>query len=229
MSMQEEILDKKVKKREESRQLNEAPKRSVLEEVGNAVTHGIGAGLAIAALVLMLVKADGAREYVSCSIYGACGIIMMLMSCLYHSFKSGSRAKRVFRRFDYASIYLLIGGTFAPIYFVVMANTLGLVLFILQWVLIAFGITIVSVFGPGKLRWLHTTLYLVLGWSGLMLMPPLIRYSGWLFTWILVGGLVYTIGIIPFCMKSKSAHFIWHFFVLGGAIIQWFGIFFCIL
>lgn len=227
--MEKVILDQEENKSEIKKNVNEAPKRSILEEVGNAVTHGIGAGLAIAALVLMLVKAEGAREYVSCSIYGACGIIMMLMSCLYHSFKSGSRVKRVFRRFDYASIYLLIGGTFAPIYLVVMANTLGLVLFIIQWILIVFGITMISIFGPGRMRWIHTTLYLVLGWSGLILMPPMIRYSGWLFTWILIGGVVYTIGIIPFCMKSKSAHFIWHFFVLGGAIVQWFGIFYCLL
>ena len=42
----------------------------------------------------------------------------------------------------------------------------------------------------------------------------------------LIGGVIYTVGIIPFAMKKKGAHFLWHFFVFFGAVIHWFGIYF---
>ena len=105
---------KKEKKKELHRQINEAPKRSVLEEIGNAVSHGVGAIFAIIALVLMLIKANTGLEIASAIIYGFCMFMTMLNSCLYHAFKCGSTVKRIWRRFDYSAIYLLIGGTFAP-------------------------------------------------------------------------------------------------------------------
>lgn len=243
-------IDNKLKKREEIdplvlekrnliRQKNEPPKLTLLEEIGNAVTHGAGAIISIVLLVLMLAFSKTPRQYVSGAIYGSCLIIMMTMSCLYHSFKSGSTVKRLWRRFDYSSIYLLIGGTFAPLYLVLLhkyeisffgesfdGTTLGLVLFIVQWVIIATGITFVSIYGPGRLRWLHYPLYFLLGWSGLMLVPMMIKNCIGLFWFILIGGVVYTLGMIPFVKRGvKAAHFIWHFFVLAGAVIQWIGIF----
>lgn len=235
-SYEENIDPIKLEKKRKNKELNEAPKLSILEEIGNSVTHGVGAIFGVLCLVLMLVKSDTPAKYVSSSVYGACLILMFLMSCLYHSFKHGLRVKRIWRRFDYSSIYLQIGGTFAPLYLVLMANypifglengrIFGLVLFIIQWVIIITGITFVCVFGPGRLRWLHYPLYFLLGWSGLMLVPTMIKYEIMLFWFILIGGLVYTIGMIPFVLKGKkSAHFIWHFFVLVGAIVQWIGIF----
>lgn len=207
------------------KELNEPPKLSILEEVGNAISHGIGAGLAIAGLVLLLIKSDSGLKIMASCFYGISLLIMMLMSCLYHSFKSGSTVKRVFRRFDYSSIYLLIGGTFAPFYLVYLGNTLGIVLFCIQWALIVFGITIVCVFGPGKWRALHYTLYFAIGWSGLMFMPGWFLNEPALMVFILIGGIIYTVGMIPFVKHVKASHFIWHWFVLAGAILQWFGIY----
>ena len=90
------------------------PKRGILEEIGNAVTHGVGSVFAIVAFLLMLIAADAPREYVGASIYFFGLFVMFTMSCLYHAFPHGSAVKRLFRRFDYSSIYLLIGATFAP-------------------------------------------------------------------------------------------------------------------
>ncbi len=211
----------------ENRRKNEAPQRPLLEEIGNSVTHGVGAIWAIVALILMLLKSDKGLKITASIVYGLCMILMMLMSCLYHAFRSGSRVKRIWRRFDYSSIYLLIGGTFAPLFLVYWGDTLGIVLFIVQWVLIVTGITFVCVFGPGRIRWLHYTLYFAIGWSGVMFLPDFINNNLPLLWTILGGGLVYTIGMIPFALKKvKSAHFIWHFFVLAGAIVQYFGILF---
>jgi hemolysin III len=91
------------------------PKRSVMEEIGNAVTHGVGSIFAIVACVLMFKKSNTDMEYFSTIVYSFGLFIMFTMSCLYHSFRHGSAVKRLFRRFDYSSIYLLIGATFAPL------------------------------------------------------------------------------------------------------------------
>lgn len=204
---------------------NEPPRRSVLEEVGNAVTHGIGSLLSIAALILLLIRADTTLKIVAALVYGICMILMFTMSCLYHSFRSGSTVKRVWRRFDYISIYLLIGGTFAPLWLVYWGGKTGLLLMILQWVVIITGVTFVGVFGPGRLRPLHIALYIILGWSALVFLPGMIRNDRLLFWFILAGGIIYTLGIIPFLLKKKGAHFLWHFFVLFGAVAHWLGIY----
>lgn len=223
------IKEEKRKKRKFLRSLSNPPKRGVLQEVGNSISHGVGAFLAVAAFILLLCNSNTTLEIMASIVYGICMIVMMSMSCLYHAFKSGSKAKFIFRRFDYSSIYLLIGGTFAPIYLVYWGNKLGIILFIVQWVLIITGITFVCVFGPGRLRLLHYSMYFAIGWSGVFFIPDFINNNIPLLWMILGGGVVYTLGMIPFAKKgSKSAHFIWHFFVIAGAAVQYLGILFFI-
>lgn len=217
--------ENKEKRKQLIRELNEPPRLTVLEEVGNAVTHGVGAALAVIGFIFLMLKSDTGLKVIAACIYGMSLFFLMLMSCLYHSFKSGSGAKRLWRRFDYCSIYLLIGGTFAPLYLVYWGNTLGIVLCIIQWSLIILGIVMVSVFGPGRLRWLHFTLYFVIGWSGLIFIPGWIKNDMPLLWMILIGGVIYTVGMVPFVREKKYDHFIWHFFVLIGAILHWIGIY----
>lgn len=151
------------------------PKRGVLEEIGNAVTHGVGSIFSIIALILMLKQSDTNVKVLSTIIYFFGLFIMFTMSCLYHSFRYGSCVKRIFRRFDYSSIYLLIGATFVPLLLVYVGGTFGIIFFIIQWIIIVTGVTFIAVFGPGKLRPLHITLYIVLGWSGLIIIPQMIK------------------------------------------------------
>ncbi|MDU1411851.1 MAG: hemolysin III family protein [Clostridium sp.] len=217
--------ENKEKRKQLIRELNEPPRLTVLEEVGNAVTHGVGAALAVIGFIFLMLKSDTGLKVIAACIYGMSLFFLMLMSCLYHSFKSGSGAKRLWRRFDYCSIYLLIGGTFAPLYLVYWGNTLGIVLCIIQWSLIILGIVMVSVFGPGRLRWLHFTLYFVIGWSGLIFIPGWIKNDMPLLWMILIGGVIYTVGMVPFVREKKYDHFVWHFFVLIGAILHWIGIY----
>ena len=201
------------------------PKRTVLEEVGNAVTHGVGALFAIAGMILLLLKADTGPKRVSAWIYGAGLILLFLMSCLYHAFPWGSAVKRLWRRFDYSSIYLLIGGSFTPLWLVYWGNQLGQDLCIVQWLIILIGVTLLCVFGPGKAKAVHTALYIILGWSAVIFLPGMVRNNLPLFLCTLSGGVLYTLGIIPFARKARGAHFIWHFFVFFAALCQWFGIY----
>lgn len=201
------------------------PKRALLEEIGNAVTHGVGSVFAVLAIVFMLIYADSATERVGAWVYFFGLFVMFTMSCLYHAFPHGSCVKRIFRRFDYSSIYLLIGATFAPILLCYIGGVFGLVFFIVQWAVIITGITLVGVFGPTRLRFIHIPLYIILGWCGIMFMPRMLANDPWFCFYILGGGIVYSLGIIPFAMKTRVAHFIWHFFVLAGAVLQWVGVF----
>lgn len=208
------------------RAVNEPPKRSVLEEVGNAVTHGVGALFAIAGLVLLLLKAQTPTGLFSAIVYGVCLLMMFLMSCLYHSFRWGTKVKRLWRRFDYISIYLLIGGTFTPMWLLFWGGQTGTLFCIAQWVLILLGVIFVAVFGPGRPKALHPVLFVVLGWVGLVFLPRMVRENLPLFCFILAGGIIYTVGVIPFALKRRGAHFLWHFFVFFGAVVHWFGIYF---
>lgn len=216
---------KKQEKRLKIRERNEPPKLTTLEEIGNSVTHGVGAILSAIGMVLLLSKSSTGLEIMGALFYGVSLFFLMLMSCLYHAFPCGSTVKRLWRRFDYSSIYLLIGGTFAPFYLVFWGNTLGIVLFCVQWGLIVVGITMVAVFGPGRLQWLHFPMYFVIGWSGLIFMPEWWQKNQPLFWLVLIGGVVYTVGMIPFSRDKQHDHFIWHFFVLAGAVLHWFGIY----
>ena len=218
-------LDNKEERKQYIRELNEPPHLTILEEVGNAVTHGVGAALALVGFILLLLKSDTGMKVMASCFYGISLFFLMLMSCLYHAFKSGSTVKRLWRRFDYSSIYLLIGGTFAPLYLVYWGNTLGIVLFCIDWALIVVGITMLGVFGPGRFKWLHFSLYFIIGWSGLILMPDFYKNNLPLLWMIFIGGVIYTVGMIPFVKDKKYNHFIWHFFVLAGAILHWMGIY----
>ena len=206
--------------------LNEPPKRTLLEEIGNAVTHGVGALFAVAGLVLLLLRSDTSLRLLCALVYGICLVMMFLMSCLYHSFPWGTRVKRLWRRFDYISIYLLIGGTFTPMWLLFWQGQPGTILCCVQWGLILVGIVFVAIFGPGRPKALHPVLFVALGWCGLAFLPRMVRENMPLFITTLAGGIVYTLGVIPFALKRKGSHFLWHFFVFFGAVIHWCGIYF---
>lgn len=225
----EAVLDlkqmRRMERRERVRIKNEPPRLTLGEEVFNTVSHAVGAGLAVAAMVLLLLRSDTGYKVMASCFYGISMVIMMLASSIYHGMPGGSEVKRVCRRFDYISIYLLIGGTFAPILLVYLGGTAGIVWFCVQWGIILSGVTLVFVFGPGCWRPLHFALYFLLGWSGLLFIPVFYRNDPALLWFILTGGLVYTLGMIPFARKRKWNHCIWHLFVLMAAALHWMGIY----
>lgn len=204
---------------------NEPPRLTAGEETFNAASHGLGALLAAAAFALLLGRAETPLAVLAACVYGISMVFMMLMSGLYHALRPGSAAKRAWRRLDYCSIYLLIGGTFAPIFLVYLGGQLGVALFCVQWAVILFGVTLIAVFGPGKWKPLHYTLYFLIGWSGLALLPDFYRHDRALLWAILLGGVVYTLGMVPFALRRKYSHCVWHVFVLLAAAIHWAGIY----
>ena len=226
------LIRKKLIK-EKAKKKNQPPILPLIEEVGNSISHGVGVIFGIIALILMLTHSHNGRMIMASLVYGISIIIVFLNSTLYHAWKRGSTVKYVWRRFDYTSIYLLVAGTYAPLQLVELSDNcgyslnLGIIWFSVMWGIVLLGIIFNSIFGPGRLEWLNFPLYFLIGWFGLIYIPIWVKHDRIaLLLWILFGGLIYTFGMIPFVRRGKAAsHFIWHIFVLLGAIVQFIGIY----
>lgn len=198
---------------------------TVEEEIANSVTHGIGALLAIAACVVLVVTSaltGDPYKIVSCSIYGASLIIMFSMSTLYHAL-TNEKAKYVFRIFDHTSIFILIAGTYTPIALNTLRGPIGWIIFSIEWTVTIVGVVLNSI-SIERFKKFSLIAYIAGGWCIVLAAFPFIKAiepgGMWL---ILSGGLAYTIGIIFYKLKSlKYMHSLWHLFVLAGAILQYF-------
>ncbi len=196
----------------------EAPDQSIGEEIANSVSHGIGAALCIAGLVLLTLRAAGAgdaRLITSCVIFGVSAIVLYLSSTLYHSL-SYTRAYRVMRSLDHSSIYLLIAGTYTPITLIGLRGPLGWTLFGIVWACAFIGVIIKS-FAAGKWAVVSTAMYLAMGWAAIFAVKSMyLLLAHPVFALLLIGGICYSAGIPFFASKRKYMHFVWHLWVLAG-------------
>jgi hemolysin III len=197
------------------------------EELINAITHGLGAVLSIAALVLLIVLSciyGNVWHIVSFSIFGATLVILYLASTLYHSFTSLT-VKHLFRKFDHMSIFLLIAGTYTPFCLAVLQGWIGWTIFGIVWGCCAAGMTMKAFF-TGKRELLSTIMYIMMGWLILPVIKPLyLGVPGITFIYLMLGGACYTAGTIFFVSKKiKYSHGIWHLFVLAGSTFHFFSV-----
>lgn len=204
------------------------------EEILNAITHGIGVLLSIAALVLLIVRAGmyapseyKAQYVVGFTIFGASLIILYLFSTLYHALPLGT--KKLFGIFDHCSIYILIAGTYTAYCLTALRGAVGWLIFGIIWGLAVVGIVLYAIFGS-RVRVLSVITYIPMGWLIIFATKPLKEQLPLLsFRYLVVGGLVYTVGCIFYAMKKvKWMHGIWHLFVLGGSIMHFFSIYYSI-
>lgn len=203
-----------------------------MEEVVNAITHGIGTLLAVAGLVLLTVFAylyGDMWHVISSSIYGTTLVLLYLASTLYHSF-TNERVKYIFKIIDHSAIYLLIAGTYTPFTLVPLHGTLGWTVFGLVWGLAVLGITL-KVFFVGRFKLISTMCYVFMGWFIIFAIKPLIATVPMLgIVWLMIGGLFYTLGTIFYLWhKLPYHHAIWHLFVLAGSISHFIAVFFYVL
>ncbi len=203
-----------------------------MEEVMNAVTHGIGTLLAIVGLVMLTVFAYLYGEIwhiLSFSIYGISLVLLYLASTLYHSF-TDERLKYRFKILDHSAIYLLIAGTYTPFTLVPLHGELGWTVFSIVWGLAIVGI-ILKVFFVGRFKVISTMCYILMGWLILLAIKPLIatvETSGVM--WLIIGGLFYTFGTVFYLWnRLPYNHAIWHLFVLAGSISHFIAVFFYVL
>lgn len=199
----------------------------IVNEVFNAVTHGIGFALSIAGFVLLMIKGThthSALNLVAYSIYGLTMMLLFLFSTLFHSLIF-TKAKKVFQIFDHSSIYLLIAGSYTPYCLIAIKGTLGWTLFVIIWIMAILGIVYKSLW-LGKKSKLSLAIYILMGWLCVVAFQPLLAHLGQSGTLLLAaGGVAYTVGAIFYSFKNvKFMHVVWHLFVMLGAGLMYFSI-----
>lgn len=208
------------------------PRYSWGEEIANATSHGVGAGLAVAGLAILVAFAalrGSAWEIVGVSIFGASMVLMFTASTIYHAIPS-MRAKRVLRILDHAGIFLAIAGTYTPFTLCNLRGPWGWSLFGVVWTLAILGIVFKSV-ALGRLRIFSVVLYVAMGWLVVIAFRPLLSsLAPGGIGLLLGGGVAYTAGIGFYTARRLPyGHFIWHLFVLAGAVLHFFAVLFFVV
>lgn len=193
------------------------------EEAINCATHALGFVLSLVAFVAVFIAtAHGpAARFIGCIIYTASLVMVYGSSCGYHACRAHTLKRRL-RTLDHICIYLLIAGTYTPFMLTLMAGPIGYSILAVVWSCAAVGIA-VKLMHTGRFDGISTLAYIAMGWAVLPAIGEMIRKvpAGGI-VWMLVGGLLYTGGVIFYRLdhKVKYFHAIWHLFVLGGSITQ---------
>lgn len=189
------------------------------EELASTATHALGTLLAVAALVVMLLRAgdDGFRS-ASAAVFGSTLVLLYLSSTLYHATSCPRRKPRL-QALDHACIYLLIAGSYTPLTLVTLRGPWGWTLFGIVWCMALGGVLLKTLHRGKRDTWWSTALYVTMGWLAVLALGPMTRAlppAG--LAWLIAGGLCYTFGVIFFAWKSlRFNHAVWHLFVLAGS------------
>lgn len=207
------------------------PKYTLGEELVNAISHGVGAGLAIAGLVLLAIKANSAMGVVTGVIYASIMIILYIISCIYHALSPKLKGKKVLRVIDHCNVLLMVAGTYTPICLSLLGGKIGWIMFGIVWAITVLAI-VLNCIDIEKYKKVCLACNLLLGWAALMIIKPLMvacPTNGLVL--LISGGIVYSIGAILYGLGSKKRymHSIFHFFVIGGSILHYFMIFFYVV
>lgn len=203
------------------------PKYKLGEELMNSISHGFGALLSIAGLVLCVIKANTGLELLSVLFYGISSIVLYLMSCLYHSL-APNNAKRVFRIIDHCSIYLLIAGTYTPFCLCVLPLNIGWWVFGFVWACAIIGI-VLNALDMKRFKKISMFLYLMMGWCIIFTFKSLwtnMNHFGILL--LLLGGVIYTLGAVLYGVgkKKQYMHSMFHFFCVLASLCFFFAVYF---
>ena len=212
----------------EKKKLNiKIPNYTLGEELFNSISQGIGAALAVAALVLMVVKAHNPLPETTVSLFGATMIILYTMSCIYHALSPNLEGKKVLRVIDHCNVFLLVFGTYIPVSLLGVGGAKGWILFGVIGAFTIIGIVFTAI-NVDKYKVIATICHVINGWSILIGIPELINnagHEGLLF--MILGGVMYTIGSVLYGLgsKKKYMHCIFHVFCLLGTFFHFWSIY----
>lgn len=197
------------------------------EEKWNTLSHALGVILALTGAVILLQRNyNHSLAIPAVWIYSISLVILFSASTAYHAARS-TILKRRLRIVDHISIYYLIAGTYTPACLVILENSKGYLLLYFVWAIALFG-TVLKLFFTGRLETFSLLLYAVMGWSVVIDLNYLINsVSAIGLTFVFLGGVFYTVGILFYANKKiPYNHLIWHFFVLAGAVLHWFFVYY---
>lgn len=199
----------------------------VTDERVNATTHLAAAVFALLGSVILVVESarrGSVWHVVGFSIYGACLIGLFVASTLHHGLTARPRVAPILRTLDYLAIFLLIAGTFTPVCLTIARGTLGWSLLGVVWSLAMAGMVLRGRV-PLLPHWVTSTLYVCLGWMGVLLAPSVHAATGAPGLALLAaGGILYTVGVVIFSLERPNLwpgrfgfHELWHVLVMAAA------------
>ena len=196
-----------------------------LREPVNSLTHWGGAVLALVGLVaLLIVGWSTPAKIISLAVYGVSLIFLFSASATYHMVRVKDKALEIFRKIDHSAIFVLIAGTYTPFCVNAFEGFWKWGMLSIIWSLAFIGI-MVKIFYIGAPRWLNALIYVVMGWFSVAAAGQMLAtLPVWVFTWLIIGGVVYTLGAIVYATKIFNFkpgvfgfHEVWHIFVLLAA------------
>lgn len=206
-------------------------KKAKVKDPISALTHFFGilmtAGI-FAPLLLQRITVHGSFVEIFSMIVFLTGMFLLYTaSTCYHTFDISEKVNRRLKKFDHMMISVMIAGSYTPVCLIVLKDSVGIPMVIAIWSFALAGILIKAfwVFCP---RWFSSILYIAMGWTCVFAFKPILSLvSLEAFGWLLLGGILYTIGGVVYAIKPKlfqnmSKHFgnheLFHLFVLGGSI-----------
>jgi len=200
---------------------------SKLDEHMSAVTHLLGAGMAITGFAFLLLHAfsdGGIKEVIGFTIFGISTIFLYLMSGIYHILPPGT-LRNFFKILDHSAIYVLISGSYTPFLFLLGGST-GWIILVIQWSLTVIGI-LFKIKYAGRFQYLSTFIYLFMGWMIIFVFSNLRDHlNSTSLHYLVAGGVLYSVGAIFYSLKNlKFSHVIWHFFVIGGTTLHYLAVY----
>ena len=192
------------------------------EEIANFVSHTVGAGLAIVALIILIIRASWTRDVgtiISFMAFGSGLIVLYTMSSIYHGLKPGT-AKMIFEIFDHSAIYILIAASYTPFLYLVVNPPTNKIVLIITF----------KAFFTGKFKLLSTLLYLIMGWMIVFAWGDLINNINRVsLVYLIAGGVLYSLGTIFYSWKiCKFNHMIWHIFVILGSVSHFLAVYYLV-
>jgi len=199
----------------------------ILKPRWRGVLHQYAFYAAVVLGVALVIAAEAGRARLAAAVY-AFGLAGLLgTSALYHRVNwSSIRARLWMRRLDHSMIFVLIAATATPVAVVVLDDPLRTVLLSVAWGATLVGV-LLNLFWPKAPKWLSATIYMAIGWSGVLAMPGLAGYAWTALALLAAGGVLYTIGAIVYATGRPDPaprvfgyHEVFHAFVLAAAALH---------
>ena len=203
------------------------PDYTMGEELFNAISHGIGALLGVAALVLMLVRAKGALAVTTVALFGAATILLYTISCVYHALSPRVKGKKVLRVIDHCNVYLLVLGTYIPVALLGVGGARGWWLLGVVLLFTVLGVVFTAL-DVDRYQLVSVLCHLGSGWSILFGVPQLLRTLGLKgLGFLILGGVMYSIGAVLYGLgkKKRYSHSVFHVFCLLGTFFHFWAVY----
>lgn len=196
----------------------------------SSLSHLLTAALGLAGAFFLIYRGRGNNNRViGLSIYSFCVIFLFSMSGVYHLLEKGTDASYVLRILDYSGIFALIAGSFTPIHLILFRGIHRWLILMIVWTVAITGLTLTAIFFTSIAHWVYLTIFLSLGWMGLITFWKIYElYSKFLVKYLVLGGLSYSLGAVIEFLNWPTLwegviepHEVFHFFVVIGAVFHW--------